>query len=189
MPLQNNAHKGLDFLAKNKKLVVILICILLALLLLTVVGQQKKNNRNSDEYYDSGSGETVYSPKGRTPEIVGEADNTPVFLGFSKLLDVVGLSKFQLDSTKEAFSLYSKTNNKNLKEISIFVDSIKVVRRSRDNPDPKQSATFDVKLDRKETIKAKLEYFDIRNVQLFLYDEQNKLLFDSGVVDVYGSPS
>lgn len=182
---QNNILSGIVSTRKKQILVILSIVVFAFLIFLTF--RTQNNKKQGEEYYDEGSGETIYNPKDRAPESYGAQSDRPIYLGFSKLLDY-GISKFQLDSTKEAFYMYSKTNNNNLKEVSIFIDTIKISSRNRESPDLKQTASFEVKFNRVTTVKATLSYFDLRSIQLILQDSAGTQLFDSGIVDVYGSP-
>jgi len=190
MQSQNN-NPMLYGIFKSRKRVVVL-CVVIALFFLiwlyfVIKGGQR--GIGPGDYYDKGSKETVSNPPNRQPETYGTTEtNPPTYLGFSKLLDI-GVTSFQVDATKESFYRYSKKDQKNIKEVSIFVDSIKAVYRDRDSADPNQTATFDVKIDRKDTLKAKLVYSELRVARLYLYDAKtNGVLFDSGNIDIYGNP-
>lgn len=145
-------------------------------------GQTKKAGSNG-EYYDKNSGETISDPNGKTPENYGGNAEGPVYLGFSKLLDV-GVSKFQLDAVKYAFEQFGQANNKTIREVSLTVDSLNVTPHDPKNSDSKDTAYFDVTLDRKENYKARVEYFDISAVRLYLTDPKTgKIVYDSKTID------
>ena len=189
MQLQNNNPSGLF---KSRKHVVVL-CVVIGLLFLVWLYFAIKSGQRGvgpGDYYDKGSKETVSNPPNRQAETYGTTKtDRPVYLGFSKLLDI-GITSLQVEATREAFYRYSRAGQKNIKEVSIFVDTIRSVYKDRESTDTKRTATFDVKIDRKDTLKAKLEYFELRVVRLYLYDSKtNGTLFDSSDIDVYGDPN
>lgn len=142
-----------------------------------------KTTPDSNEYYDQGSGETVSDPAGRTPEnFAGNAEG-PIYLGFSKLLDK-GLTKYQLDAVKYAFEQYGKASNQKIEEVSLTVSSLTTERHNENDPIPKDKVFFDVTINRKQTFKTRVDYFDITSVQLYLSDTKTgAVVFDSKVID------
>ncbi len=150
-------------------------------------GNLSGKTSSTGEYYDKNSGETVSNPAGKAPENFGGTADHPVYLGFSKLLDI-GVSKYQLEALKYAFEQYGKSSNQSPKEVSLTVDSIHSTLHNPSDPNSKDTVTFDVTLDRKQAYKAKVEYSDITAVRLYLSDPQTgSLIYDSKIVDRYSS--
>lgn len=133
-----------------------------------------------NEYHDPASGETISDPEGKSPEIYGINDEPLVYLGFSKLLET-GVSRFQADAIKLAFEDFNKEYDKDLKEVSIFVDTIK--REPYDpNVDEYRRVVFDVIVNRSETYQAAIEYNSIRSARLVLVNSGSEI-YRSAMID------
>ena len=174
-------------LKQNGRLYAIIVIVTIALIApfiyLAVKQSGQKAGTSTGEYYDPGSGETVSDPAGRTPEnFAGNAEG-PVYLGFSKLLDI-GLTTYQLDAVKYTFEQYGRTSNQKIEEVSLTVNSLATERHNEEDPIPKDKVFFDVTINRKQTFKARVDYFDLTSVQLYLSDPKTgKVIYDSKVID------
>jgi hypothetical protein len=132
-------------------------------------------------YVDPLSHEAVSNPPGKSPDIFGQNPNSPVYLGFDKLLNH-GLTFTQLTNLKTAFLNYSLKQPNHISEISIDVDHI----TSQYNPSSGDSnfyVLFNGVFDRKTVYKAKVQYSGLTDVHLYLMDPANKVIFDSGVIN------
>jgi len=172
---------------ENGRLYLIIAVVSIALVAPFIYLAIKQSGRNgatgNEEYYDPGSGETVSNPSGRTPENFGGNAEGPVYLGFGELLDV-GMSKYQLEAVKYAFEQYGRTTNQKVQEVSLTVSSLTIEGHNKDDPTPKDKVFFDVTINRKQNLKARVDYFDITSVQLYLSDPKtNAVIFDSKVID------
>jgi len=177
----------LNFKSKKQIYIIVALLAVLVMLLLIFAGSRKNNqtgNVNStEEYYDKNSGETVSNPANRTPEKYGVIDEKPLYLGISKLLDK-GVTFDQVEATKEALNRFSKSDNKNIKEFSLDIQSIdQIIPKATDPPDTKATMYFNLTTDRTQTYKAKLEYFELTAIHLYVYDSRsNKLIYESGTL-------
>ncbi len=159
----------------------ILIIIGVVLFLNPVKNPTGANTTSNGEYYDAKSGETVSDPAGKAPDTYGTAEQ-PIYLGFSTLLSS-GLSKYQLAAVKSALVQYSKSSQKNFKEFSLDVSSVKTISPNQDDADPKSTVSFALTADRKISFGARFEYTDINSMRLYLKDENGSQVFDSQVID------
>lgn len=167
------------------KLVVIgsiIFGVLIAILLVVSVQNNKSSVSKPGSYYDEGSGETVSNPAGKTPEKFGSNSASPIFLGFDDLLNV-GVTSQQLAAIKQAFNNYSLDGNKDIKEISLFITTIKRLAPNRDTNDYGDVVTFDIKIDREQLLSAKVESTSVKVSRLYLYKNGGQLVFDSNDVD------
>ena len=173
----------------NKKTVAILASSALIVSLVVIIfllgNHPVKNNKN--EYFDKNSGETISDPEGKSPETANSSDNIPVFLGFKEIINA-GLSKYQQEAIMKTFESYSKDHNNTVKEVSLKISSLKTTI-SNDTDSTKNNITFDVTINRKNNYIAKVEYFDISSVQLFLYSKDNTPVYTSPIIDGYTLPS
>lgn len=161
----------------------VIIGILFAILTIVTIQNKKRSDvTKPGSYYDPGSGETVSNPAGKTPERFGDNSSTPIFLGFDDLLNV-GVTSQQLAAIKQAFNNYSLDGSKNIKEISLFVTTIKRLAPNRDTNDYGDVVTFDIKIDREQLLSAKVESTSVKVSRLYLYKNGSQLVFDSNDVD------
>lgn len=161
----------------NKKTIVLIIGGILILALLVVLIFQRTNKKipeDTGQYYDPYSGETVSDPEGWHPENFANQENTPVFLGFSKLLDV-GVTQMQLDAAKRGFSEYSGTRNNDIREVSLHINSIRREPFDRDSSDPTRRVSFTVTINRTENLEGKIEYTSIQNATLVLIKDGQEI--------------
>lgn len=163
----------------KKRIAVIAAGIVIGVMVTLIIFSFGRQKQPIKEYVDPGSGETV-SNLPNTPE----GEGGPVLLGISKLLDF-GLSKDQLDGLKIAFKNFSQLSKPAYKEISITVKSIVVAPRDRESNETTERMSFDVMVDRKQAFFAKLEYFDLTAVRLYVYAKNdNRLVYDSKTIDL-----
>lgn len=173
----------MPLLNKPKVWLIGAAAILLAILI--SVAFWASNSQKPGEYFDRGSGETVYDPEGRTPEKFGQDENQPLILGISKLLDY-GLTKYQLEALATAFTNYSESKQQ-LGEVSIQVATI--AAQPRDPNSEKDTLKFDAVFDRKDTYLVTLDYFDLTAVRLIISAADGKEIYNSGVIDAEAGPS
>jgi len=116
-------------------------------------------------YTDPGSGETVVTTDGKSPETYGVNPDTPIYLGFTNLLDV-GLSDDQVRNVKAAFLDFAVQNKpkEKITEISITVASI----RQTVDPDVGSTYSFDLTMNRKTRYHAVVSSNDITSISLSL---------------------
>lgn len=169
---------------QNKKTILLIAGGVVVLILVLFLVLQQSNNQippDTGLYHDPHSGETVSDPENWEPENFAMQSNTPIFLGFSKLLDI-GVTQFQLDAAKGGFTEYSTTKNNYIKEVSLHVNSIKREPFDRESPDPTQRVAFTVTINRTEVLEAKIIYTSIQNATLLLYKDGGQI-FESTSAD------
>jgi hypothetical protein len=181
MPSLNSQPGFFKSLSPRGKIILFLGALLIASLIIALL--LPKNNPNSqpgsDEYTDTRSGQTVSNPPGKTPEAFGNNGSQITILGIDKLLDH-GLSTDQIKGVKKAFDSYSSKNNLAVKEVSIDISSIESV--PTDQTSSRQAVTMNVLIDRKTNYDAKIEYFNLTQVELYL-SSNAKVVFDSGIIE------
>lgn len=160
--------------------VVGLIIVLLVVGLVLAGHHKQKAKPNSGQFVDSFSHQTVSNPSGKSPDRFGVQANTPVYLGFDKLLNY-GLGYGQLAGLKSAFYKYSLSLPKPLNLISIDVDNINTQHDSHSANSP-FDIIFRVQFDEKNIYQAKAEYSGLSDIRLYLSDPSGEQVFDSGVI-------
>ncbi len=150
---------------------------------LWLLGQRKSNTTNTSggQYYDSRSGETISNPPGKAPEAYGTVPNQPIYPGFDKLLDI-GISQYQLKALKTALYQYSQKTKQNISEFSLDVSNLTIKPNGS-----KRTLLFNVQFDRGTIRNMKMDYFNLTVVQLYVLNDQGRVVYNSGVVD--GNPS
>lgn len=130
-------------------------------------------------YYDKGSGETVTNTN-QTPETYGTTGDNQTYLGIAELL-TYGVSKYQVEALKSALTAYGKTRAPQASEYSIVSKSITVADPSEDSTD--DIVTFDVLVNRKDTYKATMRYFNLSSIQLTLKTKGGEVIYTSKEID------
>lgn len=186
MELQDNSPSRLDDSGRRKFVVVVAIILLVSgiitLIVYALTSRTQEEPAPTDTLYnDPYSGEVISDPPGKASETFGTDPNAPTFFGQSKLLDV-GISHFQVRGMQDGVYEYFTSQNQQVREISVVVDTINIVPRSRFSDSTKNTVQFDIVADRKTTYKVTMDYFDIRSIQLYIADDTGKQLFDSGVL-------
>lgn len=156
---------------------VITALIIVPLFYILYVATSSSDPSNKGTYVDKGSGETVTNTN-QTPETYGTDGNNQTYLGVSELL-TVGVSKYQVVALKSALTAYGKTRTPEASEYSIAIKTISVT----DNEDGDNTVSFDVLVNRKDTYKATLRYFDLSSIQLTLKTKSGDLVFISKEID------
>lgn len=172
-------------LQNRRRLLIIgslfVVLVLIGLVLVIAGSPKTKNIPNGGQYVDPFSHETVSNPSGKAPDKYGTPANTPVYLGFDKLLDY-GLGIDQLKSVQTAFYNYSQAQTTPIGQISIDVDHINTQHDSN-NPNSLFDITFNVQFDEKNIYQSKVEYSGLDDVRLYLMDSKTgKIIYDSKVV-------
>ena len=150
------------------------------IIILAVIGfitQLQSDATNPDEkgYVDPGSGEIIKSDKSpqRTEE---ELKNAVIFPGFSQLLNR-GLSPEQVQAVQSMFIAYSLENNKQFKEVSLQVDSVRHILPQGNSRI--HMLTFDVVTNRTDKYYTTVEYSSTDTATLKLYEsDKTTLLFE-----------
>jgi hypothetical protein len=129
---------------------------------------QQTGEAKQNSYTDKGSGETVDSPEGKSPETYGVNPDQPIYLGFVRLFDV-GFSSDQVDALKAAFLDYTAQQKatEKITEISITTATI------RQSVDPNTGSTysFDLTMNQKKKYHAVVASTGISSIKLSLYLE------------------
>jgi len=169
----------------RKKILIISSVVVLVIIGAAVLLFSNHSSKSpGSTYVDPLSHQTVSSPPGKTPDTYGTVADQPLYLGFDRLLDH-GLTLVQINNLKAAFYKYSLAQSPHLKEISIAVDNI--------TTSYKQTAHstvfyiyFNGRFDRAMPFNAKIQYNGIDDVRLFLSNNNNKQVFDSGIINYSG---
>lgn len=162
---------------KKTQLYVIIVFGVLSLIIFGVVALfYQINNPNTgqpamNEYTDPGSGNTIVSPEGKTPEKYGVNPDAPIYIGFSKLLDI-GISFDQVNSIKSALGDYAFTvkDSAKITEISLTSDSI----THTPNPTGPDTYLFRITMNRKDEYRVIVSAPDISSIELSLYTKDGR---------------
>lgn len=165
----NEIEPNLKKIIIRSVLIFIAIFILISIIYLALT--YKKTTENKSElkvstYVDPGSGETVYTVEGKAKEKT-DYTNTITFLGFTSLIDH-GLSYNQLNKLKSHFNQYASVKKIDISEVSITVATYKF---SRNNGI--KTMEFEVTINRKNKLNAKVEYVLLKDPVLYLYNQEN----------------
>lgn len=171
--------------AAKKQLLAVGIVTLFSLGFIVLAVTNAKSNKSTTfkdtTYYDPASKQVVSSPANKSPETFSEDPNTPVYLGFSDLLDY-GISEDQLTGIKQAFEQYLNQVKTTPREVSIFVDSISSA--PYDITDPYQTISFKTLISRKTTVLTVVNSHDLTYSHVYIKDETgSKTLYDSGEIN------
>jgi len=128
----------------------------------------------TNNYKDPGSGETISNPIGKAKEKT-TSSQTIAYLGFSDLLSH-GITYKQFLKLKAHFKEYSDAKKLNIKEISITTSTYK---SEIDKKTGEVIMSFEVTIDRKNKLNAKVAYFGLNMPILYLYDMKTNLIFKS----------
>lgn len=162
----------------NKKYIFIILIFITSIVLVFCFIFNPKNHEDylkTNITIDKYSGETIIETPNKSPEKAG-ADNSVVFLGYSKLIDI-GMTYNQMIETKKMFNNYAESQkNISISEISINISSI---ISYLDDTTSNRIITFETIINRKTKINAKIEYFGTGNPSLILYDKNNTVIYSS----------
>jgi hypothetical protein len=146
-----------------------------------IANRPAKDPGLTGRYEDPNTHQIISNPDGKKPDSYGVANSTPIYIGFEKLLNE-GVSFNQLNNLKLAFYNYSQSRQDKLTEVSLDPQSLKVKLDDEGNI----LLTFNVLLNRKETVSANVACSGIDAADLVIKDTSGKQLFDSGVI---GAPT
>jgi hypothetical protein len=164
---------------------IIVLLVTIILIILTLHKPQPKQEGSGLRYYDPRSGETITDPLGKTKDVYGSAPDVPDVLGISKLT-AYGLSQQQLGFTQDAFTKFARSQNPKVKIISINVSDITHTKVNPRDVNSHDLLLFNIQLDLKKLLDAKLEFHGLKQVRLRLYKDRT-LVYDSGELGNSGS--
>ena len=164
--------------SRNRYRLLLLTIGLIVLIVVWGLLHHKTPTKSTGTYTDPLSHEVVSNPSGKTPESYGTSPNTPLYLGFDKLLHY-GITLNQLNEIKQAFYTYSSQQSKPLSQVSIDVDHITTSHDPKVNNSP-FVILFNVQFNGSGDIsQTKAQYTGLRDMELILLKD-NKVFFDSG---------
>jgi hypothetical protein len=136
--------------------------------------QNTSTEPNQNEFVDPATGQTILNPEGKSPENYGTNPDTPIFIGFSNLLQY-GARQSTVDNTKSFLNDYANqriTNNEErITEISIVVGTI---RHTIDNAANTSSYTFDIIVNRDQNYNVKVTMRGVSSTTASLFDTASK---------------
>ncbi len=103
---------------------------------------------------------------------------TPIILGLDGMVNV-GLTSVQANDVQYALNQYSSASGKHLQEIDIDQNSISA---KHDQSTGGNVLSFKATLDQTTAVTGKVNYSDLTSIELFLYDTNGTLLYDSKTV-------
>jgi hypothetical protein len=134
-------------------------------------------------YYSNKPGSstnTNTSPSVSSPPAV----NTPTFAGEDGLINI-GITSDQVSSLEQTLEQYLSSAGKTPGQVSF--NSIQKISVNYNAETPIWTIAFTVQLNGSDTYKAKMDYFNLTGIRLYLYSlGSSKLLYDSQ--NVGGSP-
>lgn len=160
---------------RNKAVLVSIVLLPVVVALVVFIFISSRSNSNGEEYYDPGSGETVSSPKNKTPEKFGVDSDSPTYLGFSKLIDA-GLTSEQLDLVKVIFGRFSSSDGRSLTELSVTTKSIDL-----EVSEEGMRLSFELTANRTVNYGCIISYVGLDDARVVISDKDGKQVFDSSV--------
>lgn len=108
----------------------------------------------------------------------------PTFKGEDSLTNI-GITSDQVSNLEQALEQYLSSAGKTPSQVSF--NSVQKISVNRNAATPIWTIAFAIQLDTKDTYKAKMDYFNLAGIRLYLSSlDGSKLLYDSQ--DVGGSP-
>jgi hypothetical protein len=176
------AAAGAFMQSVNRRIVIVGVLLLGTIILIIILTRPAKSPSPAvSTYTDPYSHETVTDVPGKAPDVYGSTTSTPIFLGFDKLIDQ-GMTYDKVGNLKTAFDNYSKTQKNTIKEVSIDVDHITTQHDNTQHNAP-FLVSFKVRFNRQNDYQSKVEYHDLNDVRLYLYDNRGNLAYDSQVIN------
>jgi len=168
---------------RGQKLLIgaVTIFIILPIFYLAYTTASDSDPSKKGSYYDKASGETVTN-NNQTPETFGTDGNNQTYLGIADLL-TIGVSQYQVTALKTALTDYGKTRTPQSQEYSVATKTISLDARDPEGKETADTVRFDVLVNRKDTYKATLRYFDITSIKLTLNAKNGELIYSSPTID------
>jgi hypothetical protein len=135
---------------------------------------ESSSSKSAKFYVDPGTGETIVTVPGKTPENTDGHNIT--MLGFASLVNDYGMTLEQVKKLQSEFEDYSSHRNKPFHELSI---NLKEVETTIDSDEGTSELELPITLDRSEKETAKVEYFGIDDPELTIYDSSNNKVYSS----------
>jgi len=125
-------------------------------------------------YVDPGSGATIVTMPNIGPEKAMNDVDT-IVTGLDRFTEI-GIQKPQRDKLWGYFIKYASSQKVLIKEISVTVASIKKINTEADDS---RSINFEITTDRTIKLKAEIIYSGSSNLRLKIFNDKNKLIYDS----------
>lgn len=173
--------------ASNKRPLIIggiIIAAILALAIYFAFKPAHKNTTTDKRSTDKFSHEVVSSPSGKQPDVYGQPGNTPLYLGFDKLLNF-GLTSDQVSLLKNAFYSFSSKQTPPFKQLSVDVDHINS-GHDDSNPSSPFYTKFNFQVDQKKVYAATVQHAGLDDIRL-LIDDGSSQVYDSGTLNTPSS--
>ncbi|MDF2460828.1 MAG: hypothetical protein K0S68_231 [Candidatus Saccharibacteria bacterium] len=116
------------------------------------------------------------------PSVAAKMSSHPDFDGLDGLTDY-GVSSYQLQNVEYSFNQYKLKTNGQVKKVWLDTNTLASVEVPREQTI--KAVTFGGMFNDEAVYRAKVEYHGLTKSRLYIYDDKDKLLYDSGTVDIY----
>lgn len=104
------------------------------------------------------------------------------YIGFDNLLNH-GISSYQIDDLKFAIINYTKSTGKDLANAVVDGQSIATKPRARTSIE-RDEVSFNLAINNQAVLKARMQFFDVSGIHLYLSDSTGKIVYDSQDLDI-----
>jgi flagellar basal body-associated protein FliL len=158
----------------QKKLILIGSGVVVIIILAVLVSAYYSNNTQP-----SAATTTTTTNPGNSPAV-----SPPAFTGEDTLTNI-GVTSDQVSNMEQALEQYLGSAGKTPRQVSF--NSLQKISVNKNAATPIWTIAFVIQLDNKDAYKAKMDYFNLAGIRLYLSNlDGSKLLYDSQ--DVGGSP-
>jgi hypothetical protein len=138
-------------------------------------------NSKSKSILDKNSGETVTTIEGEKETVDGR-DKAPLILGTTTLIKL-GMTVEQTNAIRDSITQYSSINNLGLKKVSYTTKSVKITNEGDiKNGSDRTVIQVPMLLDDTSKVTMKLIYKTSEDLEVFILNETNNLVYDSGII-------
>ena len=110
-----------------------------------------------------------------------EATADTLYYGFDQLSSF-GISNYQITNLKSAIKQYIKQSNQSITAVTITSGSVTVAPHDRYSSSTRSTVQFSLTFGQ-ASYTARMDYFNITGIHLYLYDSNTKLVYDSGDIN------
>jgi hypothetical protein len=159
---------------KERKILIICASLVVASLIVLVVVLGIRHRHQTE------LSKTTPTPE---PSVAARFSSHPDFEGIEALTEH-GLTSYQVQNVEYSFNQY-KEKSGSVKKVWVDANTLTSVDVPREQTT--KTIAFGGKFNDQTIYRAKVDFYDLTVTRLYLYDDKDKLLYDSGKVDLYNA--